>query len=191
MPTLPAPALTFAPELLLRAQMLRAVFLDVDGVMTDGGLYQGEAGEQLKRFHTLDGYGLKLLMQSGIQVVVISGRDSPVLRSRLKELGVQHMSLGTEAKLVAAAGWLQTLGLAWQDIAAMGDDWPDLPVLRRCALACAPANAHPEVLACAHHVTRSAGGHGAVRELCDVLLQAKGVYARLLAHVADGQGAAG
>lgn len=175
------PALNFPPELLLRAQDVRVVFLDVDGVLTDGGLYFSESGETLKRFHTLDGHGLKLLQQAGITPAVVTGRDSAPLRLRLQALGIVHAAFGTEDKRPAAEAILATLGLDWSQAAAMGDDWPDLPMLRRSAFACAPAQAQVEVLAAAHYVTRAAGGNGAVRELCDLLLVASGRYAALLA----------
>ena len=179
------PALAFAPELLLRAQGIRVAFFDVDGVLTDGGLYISAEGETLKRFHTLDGHGLKLLARAGIVPCVISGRDSAPLRLRLQALGVQHLRLGTEDKRPAAEDILAGLGLQWHQAAAMGDDWPDLPMLRRAALACAPANAHAEVRAVAHVVTQARGGDGAVRELCDLLLVASGRYAALLAQAAE------
>lgn len=174
------PTLSFAPELLLRAQAVRVVFFDVDGVFTDGGLYFSEAGETLKRFNSLDGHGIKLLQRAGITPAVITGRDSPALRRRLEALGVVHVRYGTEDKHPAAEAILGELGLSWSDAAAMGDDWPDLPMLRRVAFACAPATAHAEVLAVVHHVTRRPPGMGAVRELCDVLLVASGAYAREL-----------
>ena len=174
------PALNFAPELLLQAQGIRVVFLDVDGVLTDGGLYFSEDGETIKRFNTLDGHGLKLLQRAGITPAVITGRDSKPLRVRLAALGIEHAVFGTEDKRPAAEAILQTLGLDWTQAAAMGDDWPDLPMMTRCALACAPANAQAEVLAQAHYVTRLRGGEGAVRELCDLLLVASGRYAQLL-----------
>jgi 3-deoxy-D-manno-octulosonate 8-phosphate phosphatase (KDO 8-P phosphatase) len=173
-------ALQFAPEQLLRAQGLRVVFFDVDGVFTDGGLYFSESGEGIKRFNTLDGQGIKLIQRIGITPVVITGRDSPALRVRLNALGITHAHFGTEDKRPAAETTLAALGLDWSQAAAMGDDWPDLPVLRRAALACAPANAHAEVLAVAHYVTGCKGGHGAVRELCDLLLVASGRYQALL-----------
>ena len=177
---MPQPALTFPPELLLAAQGVRIAFFDVDGVLTDGGLYMSDQGETLKRFHILDGLGLKLLQKAGITPAVITGRDSKPLRGRLQALGLSHVHYGTEDKRPAAEQTLKELGLDWTQAAAMGDDWPDLPVLRRCAFACAPANAHAEVKACAHHVTSAAGGHGAAREFCDVLLVASGRYAGLL-----------
>ncbi len=175
-----SPTLTFPPELLLKAQGIRVVFFDVDGVLTDGGLYMSEQGETLKRFNTLDGHGLKLLQKAGITPVVITGRDSPALRGRLDALGIVHTHFGTENKRPAAEITLKALGLDWSHAAAMGDDWPDLPVMRRAAFACAPANAHAELKACADYVTAESGGHGAVRALCDVLLVASGRYASLL-----------
>lgn len=180
--TFPAlePALNFAPELLLKAQGIRVAFFDVDGVLTDGGLYLTEGGETLKRFNILDGLGLKLLQKAGITPAVITGRDGPVLRARLQALGITHAHFGTEDKRPAAEITLQALGLDWTAAAAMGDDWPDLPVMRRAVLSCAPPNAHMEVRALADYVTQAHGGHGAARELCDLLLVASGRYASLL-----------
>lgn len=174
------PTLDVPPELLLAAQGVRVAFFDVDGVLTDGGLYLSADGEQLKRFHILDGLGLKLLQRAGITPAVITGRDSAPLRKRLAALGVHHVHYGTEDKAPAAQKTLQGLGLDWSQAAAIGDDWPDLPVLRRCAFAAAPANAHAEVKAAAAYVTKAAGGHGAAREFCDLLLVASGRYADLL-----------
>jgi 3-deoxy-D-manno-octulosonate 8-phosphate phosphatase (KDO 8-P phosphatase) len=162
------------------AQDIRVVFFDVDGVLTDGGLYFTEAGETIKRFHSLDGHGLKLLGRAGITPVVITGRDSKPLRLRLAALGIEHVHYGTEDKRPAAEQTLKALGLGWDQAAAMGDDWPDLAVMRHCTFACAPRNAHIEVRAASHYVTRARGGEGAVRELCDLLLIASGVYARLM-----------
>lgn len=171
------PVMTFDPALLLRAQDIQIVFFDVDGVLTDGGLYFSEQGETLKRFHTLDGHGIKLLQKVGITPAVITGRDSAALRVRLAALGVTHARFGTEDKGPAAQTVLDEVGLTWRQAAAMGDDWPDVAMLRRAALACAPRDAHPEVCALAHYVTHRAGGAGAVRELCDLLLVASGHYA--------------
>ena len=126
------------------------------------------------------GHGLKLLQKAGITPAVITGRDSPPLRARLAALGITHAHFGTEDKQPAAQMTLDALGLGWHQAAAMGDDWPDLPVMRRAAFSCAPANAHLEVRALAHHVTEATGGHGAAREFCDVLLLASGRYASLL-----------
>jgi 3-deoxy-D-manno-octulosonate 8-phosphate phosphatase (KDO 8-P phosphatase) len=179
-----APTLSFAPELLLRAQGrglgMRAAIFDVDGVLTDGRIYIGEHGETVKAFATLDGHGLKLLRQGGIEPLVITGRDSPAVRRRVTDLGLRHAVYGAQDKLAAAQALLHSLQLDWPEVAAMGDDWPDLPLLLRAGFACAPAQAHAEVKAVAHHVTVAAGGQGAAREFCDLLLVAAGQYARLL-----------
>ncbi len=174
------PTLNFAPELLLKARGIRVAFFDIDGVLTDGGLYLSDQGEALKRFNILDGLGIKLLQKIGITPVVITGRDSSALRQRLQDLGVAHAHFSTEDKRPAAEQTLAALGLAWEQAAAIGDDWPDLPVLTRCALAAAPANAHAEVRARADYVTHANGGQGAGREFCDLLLVASGRYAALL-----------
>ena len=193
------PALSFPPELLLKAQDVRVAFFDVDGVLTDGGLYFAEfapgdtrstgiaaaaAGEAIKRSNTRYGNGINVLQRAGTTPVMITGRDSRVWRTRLQALGVVHAHYGTEDKRPAAEATLHTLGLGWHQAAAIGDDWPDLAVMRRSAFACAPANAHIEVRASAHHVTQALGGHGAAREFCDILLVASGQYARLLAESA-------
>ncbi len=185
----PLPALRFATEVLLRAQGVKVLFLDVDGVLTDGALYYAEcvpadakgAAETLKRFNTLDGYGIRLLQLAGVAPVVVSGRDSYALRARLADLGVERAYCGVEHKRTVAQQSLDEMGLDWSHAAAMGDDWPDLGVMRACAFSAAPANAHAEVKAAAHYVTAQCGGHGAVRELADLLLMASGRYAGLLA----------
>lgn len=178
------PVLRFPPEVLLRAQGtgfgLKAAIFDVDGVLTDGGLFIGEQGELFKSFNTLDGHGLKLLATGGILPLVVTGRDSAAVRRRVADLGLQHAVYGAHDKGAAADALLAQLGLAWSEVAAIGDDWPDLPLLTRAAFACAPANAHAEVRAVAHHVTAATGGHGAAREFCDLLLMAAGRYATLL-----------
>ena len=172
--------LDFQAETLLAAQDVRIAFFDIDGVLTDGGVYFTEHGETLKRFSILDGYGLKLLRSAGITPAVITGRDSKPLRVRLEALGIAHVRYGTEDKLPAAEAMLAELGFGWSQAAAIGDDWPDLPVLSRVAFAAAPANAHAEVRAIARHVTAARGGEGAAREFCDLLLMAGGHYRRLL-----------
>lgn len=179
-----AAALRFPPELLLQAQGrgfgVKAAIFDVDGVLTDGRLYIGEHGETVKAFSTLDGHGLKLLARGGIVPLVVTGRDSPAVRRRLSDLGIAHAAFGAADKLAAAEPLLAQLGLEWDDVAVIGDDWPDLPLMQRAAFACAPANAHAEARAAAHHVTAASGGHGAAREFCDLLLMAAGRYAGLL-----------
>ncbi|MDL5031216.1 HAD hydrolase family protein [Pelomonas sp. APW6] len=191
------PVLSFPPALLLKAQGgnlgLKAAIFDVDGVLTDGRIYIGESGESFKAFSTLDGHGLKLLDQGGITPIIITGRDSPAVRRRVADLGLKHAAYGAKDKLAVAEPLLAQLGLDWSQVAAMGDDWPDLPLMCRAAFACAPAQAHPEVRAIAHHVTAAPGGHGAARECCDLLLMAAGRYAALLqGHLStlDGSGGA-
>jgi 3-deoxy-D-manno-octulosonate 8-phosphate phosphatase (KDO 8-P phosphatase) len=179
-----APVLSFPAELLLRAQGsglgVRAAIFDVDGVLTDGRIYIGEEGETFKAFSTLDGHGLKSLRQVGIEPVVITGRDSPAVRRRVADLGLVHAAYGAGDKLAAAEPVLAALQLQWSEVAVIGDDWPDLPLLSRAAFSCAPPGAHAEVLARVDYVTTAAGGHGAAREFCDLLLMACGRYAQLL-----------
>lgn len=175
-----APALVVAPQLLLLAQDVRAAIFDVDGCLTDGRIYIGEHGESFKAFSTLDGHGLKLLAAGGVEPIIITGRDSPAVRRRCQDLGITQAHFGVHDKLRAAEDLRRHLQLGWHEMAAIGDDWPDLPLLTRVAFAAAPANAHVEVKAVAHHVSALAGGHGAARELCDVLLMARGRYAELL-----------
>lgn len=172
--------LTFPEPLRDKARDIRAAIFDVDGVLTDGTLYISEAGETLKAFHALDGHGLKLLAQGGITPIVITGRDSPSVRRRLADLGVKHAVFGAHDKLAVATPLLAELGVTWSELAVMGDDWPDLPLLARAGFAVAPVNAHPEVKAIADHITALQGGQGAAREACDLLLWATGRYDALL-----------
>ena len=181
---MPGPALTFPPELLLRAQGptlgMKAAVFDVDGVLTDGTLYLGADGETMKPFSVLDGHGLKMLRAGGIEPIVITGRDSAAVRRRVADLGLERAVYGAGDKLAAAEAQLAALGLAWPEVAVIGDDWPDLPLLVRAGFAAAPPNAHAEVRAVVHHVTAARGGAGAAREFCDLLLLAAGRYGALL-----------
>lgn len=174
------PTLAHPPELLLKAQGIRAAIFDVDGVLTDGQLYISEAGETLKAFNALDGHGLKLLAAGGIAPIVITGRDSPAVRRRLADLGIRHAAFGVHDKVAAAEPLLAAVGAGWDSVAVMGDDWPDLPLMLRARLVVAPAQAHDEVLALADYITRRTGGQGAARECCDLLLMAANRYAALL-----------
>jgi len=176
-------ALRFPAPLLEKARGVSIFFLDVDGVMTDGGLYFTSEGEAVKKFNSLDGHGLKLLMRAGIVPVVITGRDSQALRRRIAELSIEHAHYGVDNKLLMAENCLQSLGMNWSHAAAMGDDWPDLPVLLRSAFAFAPAQAHAELLSRVDHVCSVPAGGGAVREACDLLLMAKGHYTPALDEV--------
>jgi 3-deoxy-D-manno-octulosonate 8-phosphate phosphatase (KDO 8-P phosphatase) len=167
-------------ELLLKAQGVRIAFFDVDGVLTDGGLYFTARGETIKRFHVLDGYGMVLLRSCGIAPVIISGRDSKPLRLRLAALGVDAVYCGVKDKAAVAQAHLDAAQLSWEHAAVMGDDWPDLPLMHRCRFSAAPPEAHAEVLAVVDYVTSRRGGHGAAREFCDLLLMAAGRYAQHL-----------
>ncbi|MDQ6627678.1 MAG: HAD hydrolase family protein [Pseudomonadota bacterium] len=190
-PAVAKPALTFAVELLLAARGpgdgIAAAIFDVDGVLTDGRVYIGEAGEVFKAFSTLDGLGLKLLAAGGIVPIVVTGRDSLAVRRRVADLGLAHAAYGAADKLATASQILDGLGLDWSRVAVIGDDWPDLPLMRRAGFACAPPGAHLEVRVAADHVTTAAGGHGAAREFCDLLLIAAGRYAGLLRGELPGQ----
>lgn len=156
------------------ASRLRLLFIDIDGVLTDGALYYDASGEALKRFHVHDGLGLKLLQQCGIAIAAISGRSSAMVERRLHELGVDDIMQGHEQKLQLAEAVLLRRGLSWAACAAMGDDLPDLPLLHRAALSIAPANANAEIRSRVHWVTDAAGGNGAVREMADALIDARG-----------------
>ncbi len=151
---------------------IRLLVLDVDGVMTDGRLWFGADGEQLKVFHVRDGYGLKALMRTGVDVCVISGRKSAAVERRCHELGIRHVRQGVEDKVIALREILAETGRTPEQTACIVDDTPDVALMALVALPVAVADAHPDVLAAARHVTRLPGGHGAVRELCDLLLEA-------------------
>lgn len=155
------------------AARVRLLVLDVDGVMTDGRLYYGVRGETLKVFHVRDGLGMKLLTAAGITLAVISGRRSGMTVRRCRELGVRHVFQGVEDKLAAFHRLREELKLASVACACVGDDVPDVPLMREVGLAFAVADAHPEARGAAHVVTRLPGGKGAVREVCDYLLRAR------------------
>ena len=155
------------------AARLRLLVLDVDGVMTDGALYFGARGEQLKVFHVRDGHGVKLLQAAGVQVAVISGRKSAAVARRCRDLGIRHVFQGIDDKSRALDGLLKRLRLTPAQFACVGDDTPDVPLFVRAAFAVAVADAHPLARAAAHRITTLPGGRGAVREVCDWLLDAR------------------
>ena len=152
------------------AEAIRLLVLDVDGVLTDGRLYFGPRGEALKVFHVRDGYGLVQLRSAGVEVAVISGRRSAAVRARCRELGVRHVHQGVSDKLAVLERLCARLHLVPAECACVGDDLPDLPLMRTVALSFAVADAHPQVRRAADVVTRHAGGRGAVREVCERLL---------------------
>jgi 3-deoxy-D-manno-octulosonate 8-phosphate phosphatase (KDO 8-P phosphatase) len=157
-----------------RARRVRCLFLDIDGVLTDGKLYLGPNGEELKTNYVRDGLGIKRLLAAGVEVAVISGRPSDAMRRRLDLLGVKHIVLDNDDKLPVYEQIRGRLGLADPECAVMGDDLPDLPVMQRVGLALTVGDAHPVALKAAHWVSRHPGGHGAVREACDLILAAQG-----------------
>jgi 3-deoxy-D-manno-octulosonate 8-phosphate phosphatase (KDO 8-P phosphatase) len=157
-----------------RTPRIRALILDVDGVLTDGRLWYGPRGEVMKAFHVHDGHGLKALQRAGIAVAVISGRRSPAVTRRCRELGIRVVVQGAADKARALARVLTRLQVTAAQCACIGDDTPDVPVMRRVGLSFAVRNAHPDARAAANRVTRLDGGSGAVREVCDWLLRARG-----------------
>jgi 3-deoxy-D-manno-octulosonate 8-phosphate phosphatase (KDO 8-P phosphatase) len=175
------PSLEADAALLQRAKPIRLLFLDVDGVLTDGTIYYSSQGEALKPFNTLDGQGIRYLRDVGIEVGIISGRGSESLRARAQDLGIKELHMSVQDKRQKAQEILTRLGFEWSQVAVMGDDWPDLPLLNRAGLSCAPSNAHPELRIRVHCVTSKTGGHGAVREVCDFILKSQGLYSDLLA----------
>ena len=168
-----------------RAKRVKLMLFDVDGVLTDGKLWYGPAGEALKAFHVLDGHGIKLLMQTGTAVALLSGRSSPAVAVRADELGIEHVLQGIDDKRAAFDALAARLGIPADETGYMGDEVVDLPVLRRCGFACAPAEAHERVRASAHYVTRAPAGGGAAREACEFVLRAQGrLEAALARHLA-------
>lgn len=162
------------PTALQRAQNIRCVIFDIDGVMTDCKLYLTHDGEEIKAVNVRDGLGIKLLMKHGIEVAVISGRPSVAMQKRLEFLGVPHIWLATEDKLPAYRTLLAKLGITDAQCAHMGDDTPDLPLFQQVGLALAPGDAHPKAKAAAHWVSEAKGGDGAIREAVDFILAAQG-----------------
>lgn len=159
--------------LIERANDIRLLVLDVDGVLTDGRLYFTAKGEEMKAFHVRDGAGIVQLLRAGIQIAVISGRNSRAVERRMTELGVTWIRQGIEDKLAALRELLDILGLGPQAVASIGDDTADLPIFEIARLSIAVADAHASVKSRAHFITQAAGGQGAVREICDLILEAQ------------------
>ncbi|HWZ62317.1 MAG TPA: HAD-IIIA family hydrolase [Steroidobacteraceae bacterium] len=160
------------------AQAIRLLVLDVDGVLTDGRLYFGPRGEALKVFDVRDGYGLTALKRAGVVIAVISGRRSAAVRARCRELRVPHVHQGVNDKLAVFERLRARLGIARSACACVGDDLPDVPLMRAVGISFAVADAHPQVRRAAARVTRHGGGRGAVREVCDLLLAAHAAAGR-------------
>jgi len=154
-----------------QAASVKLLVLDVDGVLTDGRLHFDAEGREQKVFHVRDGYGIKALQSSGVAVAVISGRSSVAVETRVAELGIRHFRLGQNDKSEALRHILDELSIPMSAVACIGDDTPDLEIMRSAGLGIAVADAHPDVIAAADWTTRLGGGAGAVREVCDLLMQ--------------------
>ncbi len=157
-----------------RASAVRLMVFDVDGVLTDGGLYYGENGESLKRFNALDGHGLRLLMEGGLKVALITGRSGPIVARRAAELGIPEVIQGARDKGNALIELVQRSGVQLEQTGYMGDDIIDLPAMQRAGFSASVPNAPAYITQAAHWVSTQAGGNGAVRECCDILLASQG-----------------
>jgi 3-deoxy-D-manno-octulosonate 8-phosphate phosphatase (KDO 8-P phosphatase) len=164
------------------AQPIKLLIMDVDGVLTDGRIFISADGEELKAFNTLDGHGLKMLQSTGVALAIITGRSAPGVAHRARGLGIDHLYEGIHNKREALADLLAKTGLAPEQCAYIGDDVVDLPVMLKVGLAVAVPEAPSLVRQHAHYVTGASGGAGAVRELCERLMQAQDTYDAMMAH---------
>ena len=170
----------YPEDVLTRASRIRLLILDIDGVLTDGRLYFDAKGESLKVFHVRDGHGIKMAQRGGLEVALVSGRRSDAAYHRARELGISRFYEGVRDKVTILEELLAALHLKAAEVAAVGDELVDLPLFHRVGLAVAVADAVPEVVAVAHWVTSLPGGRGAVREVCDLILKARGKWQELL-----------
>ena len=162
-------------DILERAAQIKLVIFDVDGVLTDGSLFLGADGLEYKAFNSRDGHGMKMLQQSGVTIAIITGRTSKVVEFRMQSLGIEHVYQGQHDKRIAFAELLENLNLKTDEVAYVGDDVVDLPVMSKVGLAIAVQDAHSMVLKHAHWQTPSCGGRGAGRDVCEMLMEARGV----------------
>jgi 3-deoxy-D-manno-octulosonate 8-phosphate phosphatase (KDO 8-P phosphatase) len=163
-----------------RARRLRVLIFDIDGVMTDGSLFYADGGEEMKAFNVRDGLGIKLLQKAGLTAAIITGRRSKLVEQRARDLGIAHLIQGADDKAAAFAGLLSSCSVTAEQAGFVGDDIVDLPVLKRCGLAIGVADANEMLQQHVHYVTRARGGHGAVREVCELVLQAQGALERVM-----------
>jgi 3-deoxy-D-manno-octulosonate 8-phosphate phosphatase (KDO 8-P phosphatase) len=163
-----------------KAAQIKLLIFDVDGVLTDGSLFLGDDGQEYKAFHSQDGHGIKMLQKHGVRCAVITGRTSRVVEHRMRNLGIDLIYQGQENKLEGFNDLLGRVGLTPEQVAYMGDDVVDLPVMCKVGLAIAVRNAHPWVVRHAHWQTPRAGGQGAARDACEMLMEAQGVLQREL-----------
>jgi len=175
------------PKNAARAKKIKLFLMDVDGVLTDGKMYyipgKGKEMVEFKAFHSLDGIGLRLLNQFGIMTGVITGRESPGTEERARSLGMGYAYQGFLSKLEPLHRILARTGLKPENVAYMGDDWTDIPVLKKAGLACAPHNALDEVKSVSHLITSKDGGMGAVRQACDFILKSQGHWKTVMGYV--------
>ena len=164
-----------------KAAEVRMVIFDVDGVLTDGSLFLGDDGQEYKAFHSKDGHGMVMLQGTGVQIGIITGRTSEVVRMRMESLGIEHVFQGHRHKLPAYEELLKRTGLTDSQIAFVGDDVVDLPIMGRVGLAIAVQDAHPLVKQHSHWQTASDGGRGAAREVCEMIMDAQGTLEEALA----------
>lgn len=164
-----------------RARKIKLVIFDVDGVMTDGGLGMGDDGQEYKFFHSLDGFGMKLLKQSGVEMAIITGRTSNIVTKRAENTGVFHFYQGVDDKLEAFNDLVQKTNLKPEQVAFMGDDIVDAPPMLRCGLALTVPIGHRLIKPVAHYVTQAPAGRGAVREVCELIMQAQGTFDAMIA----------
>lgn len=163
-----------------KARDIKLVIFDVDGVLTDGSLYLGDDGQEYKAFNSRDGHGMKMLQYNGVIIGIITGRSSEVVRIRMESLGIKHVYQGKREKLPAYEELRDKLGLVDAQVAYVGDDVVDLPIMRRVGLAIAVNDAHPLVIQHAHWQTPHAGGCGAGRDVCEMIMEAQGTLAQAL-----------
>ena len=166
--------LVISAEVLARAKKIKCMVFDVDGVMTDGSLGIGDDGQEFKNFNSLDGLGMKLLKASGVQMAIITGRTSNVVKTRAESTGVAHFYQGVEDKLEAFQSLMEKMNLQANEMAFMGDDVVDAPAMIRCGLAITVPSGHRLIKPHAHYITTAPAGRGAVREVCEIVMQAQG-----------------
>lgn len=169
-------------DILAKAAQIKLIIFDVDGVLTDGSLFIGDDGEEYKAFHSRDGHGMKMLRATGVEIGIITGRTSNVVRHRMESLGIHHVYQGQLEKLPAFQQLTTKLGIDPQQVAYVGDDVVDLPILTRTGLAVAVADAHPLVKRHAHWITPCGGGRGAARDVCELIMEAQGTLDASLQH---------
>lgn len=176
-------------DVIARASRIKLAIFDVDGVLTDGRLFFDEAGREYKSFHARDGHGIKLLQSTGVEPAIISGRRAETVARRMENLGIRLVYQGIEDKLVVFDALCRERNIAPEQVAHVGDDLLDLPIMLRAGLAVAVADAHHSIVPHAHWRTRLRGGQGAVREVCDLIMQAQGTFDGVVARYRGGAGA--